>query len=180
MSLKSSEINNCSWIISGVLESPFYSSSCCQTCFPSIVRPMNRSWECILKIFLILQKWIAPSSSRCICCEWRRRNVTFFDTSYSEKKYFTGSTSIQFLLSMGNDSRWRASRFSSLWFCFCLRSACKIFCTQFLRIFFELIFGNFCFNVVQFHHKLIWSIRNSDPGVSVVCSKTKFWSQLRI
>ena len=31
----------------------------------------------------------------------------------------------------GNDSRWRATRFSSLWFCFCLRSACKIFCTQF-------------------------------------------------
>ena len=32
------------------LESPFY-SSCCQTCFPSIVRPMNRLCELILKIF---------------------------------------------------------------------------------------------------------------------------------
>ena len=34
-----------------------------------------------------------------------------------------------------------------LWFCFCLRSACKIFCTQFERTFFELIFGDFCFVV---------------------------------
>ena len=50
---------------------------------------------------LILQNWIAPSSSRCLWCEWRGRNVTFFDTSYSEKEYFPGSISIQFLLSMG-------------------------------------------------------------------------------
>ena len=49
----------------------------------------------------ILQKWIAPSSSRCISCEWRWRNVTFFDTSYSEREYFPASISIQFLLSMG-------------------------------------------------------------------------------
>ena len=41
MSLKSSEI----------LESPYCSSTCCQTCFPSIVRPMNRLCEWILKIF---------------------------------------------------------------------------------------------------------------------------------
>ena len=50
---------------------------------------------------LILQKWIAQSASRCTCCEWRRRNVTFFDTSYSEKEHFPGSISIQFLLSIG-------------------------------------------------------------------------------
>ena len=52
MSLKRSEIKNCSWIISTVLESPFCSSSCCQACFPSTIRPMNRLWEWILKIFL--------------------------------------------------------------------------------------------------------------------------------
>ena len=49
----------------------------------------------------ILQKWTAPSSSRCAFCEWRRRWITFFDTSYSEREYFPGSISIQFLLSMG-------------------------------------------------------------------------------
>ena len=73
----------------------------------------------------ILHKWIAPSSSRCICCESRRRNVTFFDTSYSEKEFplFNIGPIPSF---HGNDSWWRASRFSSLWFCFCLWSACKI------------------------------------------------------
>ena len=52
MSLKSSEINHCSWSISAVLESSFISSSCCQACFPSTVRPMNRMWELVLKIFV--------------------------------------------------------------------------------------------------------------------------------
>ena len=49
---------------------------------------------------LVLQKWTAPSSSRCTCCEWRRRWITFFETSCSEREYFPGSISIQFLLSM--------------------------------------------------------------------------------
>ena len=31
----------------------FYSSTCCQTCFPSIVRPMNRLWKLILKIIIL-------------------------------------------------------------------------------------------------------------------------------
>ena len=66
---------------------------------------LSDQWgECgnwIWRFSLILQKWIAPSSSRCTCCEWRRRNVTFFDTSLLEKEYFPGSISIQFLLSMG-------------------------------------------------------------------------------
>ena len=101
MSLKSSETNHCSWSNSAVLESSFISSSCCQACFPSTVRPMNRLWELVLKIF-----FHSPEINRSIffsmhCCEWRRRNVTFFDTSLSEKEYFPGSMSIQFLLPMG-------------------------------------------------------------------------------
>ena len=39
-----------------ILKSPFYSSSCCQTCFPSIVRPMNRLWEFVLMIFLLFSR----------------------------------------------------------------------------------------------------------------------------
>ena len=31
--------------------SPFCSSSCCQACFPSIVRPTRNLWELTLKIF---------------------------------------------------------------------------------------------------------------------------------
>ena len=101
MSLKSSEINNCCWIISTVLESSFYSSSCCQACFPSIVRPMNRLWELILKIFSG-----SPEMKRSVffSMHWlwmTKKKRYFFDTSYSEKEYFPGSISIQFLLSMG-------------------------------------------------------------------------------
>ena len=51
MSLKSSEGKDSSRIISAILISPFCSSSCCHACFPSIVRPMNRLWELVLKIF---------------------------------------------------------------------------------------------------------------------------------
>ena len=49
-------MNDYSWIISAVLESPFCSSSCCQACFPSIVRSMNRLWEWILKIFSLFSR----------------------------------------------------------------------------------------------------------------------------
>ena len=75
---------------------------------PAVKRAFHRSsdqwidcgnwfWRCSF----ILQKWTAPSSSRCTCCEWRRRYITFFDTSYSVREYFPGSISIQFHLSMG-------------------------------------------------------------------------------
>ena len=52
MSLKSSEINNCSWIISAILISPFCSSCCWQACFPTIIRPINYLWKLILKKIL--------------------------------------------------------------------------------------------------------------------------------
>ena len=51
MSLKSSEINNYSWNISAVRIFPFRSSSCCQACFPTIVRPIRNLWKLTLKIF---------------------------------------------------------------------------------------------------------------------------------
>ena len=52
MSLKSSEIKDCSLNISAVLISPFCSSSCCQAHFPTIIRPINCLWKLILKIIL--------------------------------------------------------------------------------------------------------------------------------
>ena len=78
-----------------------------------------------------LQKWTAPSSSRCTYCEWQRRNVTVFDTSKSEKEYyFPGSKSIQFLLPLETILVDELEE-SSLWFCFGLWSACKILCIHF-------------------------------------------------
>ena len=46
--------------------------------------------------------------------------------------------------------------------CFCLWSVCKIFHIQLWRLFFKLIFRNFCVVVVRIHHKFIWSMRNSN------------------
>ena len=66
---------------------------------------LSDQWrECgnwLWRFSLVLQKWTAPSSSRCTCCERRRRYVTFFDTSWSEKEYFPGSMSIQILYPIG-------------------------------------------------------------------------------
>ena len=154
MSMKSSEIHNCSPLPAA--KHAFHrSSDQCIDCG-------NWFW----RFSLILQKWIAPSSSRCTCCEWRRRWITFFDISYSENEYFPGSTSVQVLLSMGMILGEEPA--GSLLCGFAFDRHHKIFCIQFYRIFFELIFWNFLLIVVQIHHKLIWSMRNSDPGASVV------------
>ena len=52
VSLKSSEVNNCSWKIRALLISYFWSSSCCQTCFPTIIRPILVFWKLVPKIKL--------------------------------------------------------------------------------------------------------------------------------
>ena len=124
----------------------------------------DRFW----RFSLILPKWTAPNSSRCIFL-WMTKKIHYL------LRYFIIGERIfpWFKISPSpppnrNYSWWRAGRFSSLWFCFCLWSACKIFRIQFQRIFFELNFWNFCPNIVQIHHKPIWSMRNSDPGVSIV------------
>ena len=124
-------LNNCSWIISTVLESPFYSSSCCQTWFPSFVRPIKYLWE------LILEKILDPTELNCsvifsLYCLRVSKKVDHFlrDLVFGERTFpwFNLDPIPSF---NGNDSWWRTSKFSSLWFCFCLRSACNIFCTQF-------------------------------------------------
>ena len=47
-------------------------------------RPSDQWIDCgkwLWRFSFILQKWTAPSSSRCTCWEWRRRWITFFNTS---------------------------------------------------------------------------------------------------
>ena len=67
-----------------------------------------------------------------------------------------------------NDARWFINKFTSLWFCFFLWSACTILPIQLYRLFFRLIFRNFCVVPLRIHRKIIWSMRNSNPRVSVV------------
>ena len=60
---------------------------------------MNGLWEWILKIFSRNEP-LHPLLD--VLAENDEENeITFFETSYSEKECFTGSISIQFLLSMG-------------------------------------------------------------------------------
>ena len=158
MLLKSSEINDYSWIINALLESPFCSRSCCQTCFPSIVRPMNGLCEWILKNFLICSRneplhlflvvlSVSDEEDELLSSKLRTQRENVSLVQYRSNSF-----------SQWNDSRWRASKFSSLWFCFCLWSTHKIFRIQLWRIFFELIFWHFCV-IVQIHHELIWTMR---------------------
>ena len=56
-------------------------------------------------------------------------------------------------------------------FAFAFDRRAKSFAFSFKRMFFELIFWNICFIVVQIHHKLVSSMRNSDPGVSIVSAQ---------
>ena len=79
---------NNSWIISTILESPFCSSSCCQAYFPSIVRPMNRLWELVLKSF-----FYSPEMNRSILfsmylLRMTKKIITFFEISYAERECF--------------------------------------------------------------------------------------------
>ena len=74
---------------------------------PAAKHAFHRLWDqwtdCgnrFCRFSFILQKWSAPSSSRCTCWEWRRRWFTFFEISYAERKCYPCSMSIQFLLSM--------------------------------------------------------------------------------
>ena len=68
----------------------------------------------------------------------------------------------------------------SWWFCLSLCSACKILHIQLQRMFFRLIFRNFCVVVVGIDHKFFWFMRNSDPRVSIISvHRRNFWSQLR-
>ena len=59
MSLKSTEVENCSRLIRAILISSFGSSSCSQTSFPSIIRPIMYLWMMIskMKFYLVKFNW---------------------------------------------------------------------------------------------------------------------------
>ena len=174
MSLKSSEINNCSWIISTVLESPFYSSSCCQTCFPSFVRPMNRLWELFLKIFLH-----SPEMNRSIFFSmhllWMTKKIKYFlrylvfgERIFPWFKY----RSIQFLFWMGTILGEEPAGSLLCGFAFAFDRYAKSFALSFNANSSSWSSGkDVSLLFIQIHHKLIWSMRNSDPGVSVVSAQ---------
>ena len=173
MPLKSSEINQLflnqsvqHWNLLFLLLLP-----AAKHAFHRIVRPMNRLWEWILKIFLYSQKWNAQSSSRCTFCEWRRRWITFFETSYSERERFPGSISIQFLLSMGTILGEELAGSLLCGFAFAFDRHTNLshsVVTHYSSSWSSGISVSLLFKSIT---KLIWSMRNSDPGVSIVSAQ---------
>ena len=169
MTLQSSGIHNYSWTVNEILITPFCSSSCCQTYFPSIVRPMNKLWKLILKMFFTSLELNRSVFSMHLLRMTTRCN-TFFDTSYSEK-YFLDSISIQFLLSMGTVIGEKPAGALLCDCAFYFDRHAIAFAISFNEFFSSwssgILVQNFCF-IVQIHLKLFWSVRNFGPGVSVV------------
>ena len=112
--------NDSSWIISAVLKSSFCSSSCCKEYFPSIVSPMNRLRELVLKVF-----FYSPEMNRSILFSMYLLRMTkkmnqFLQNFVCRERIFPWFNINPIPSDRRNISWWRLSRFFSLWFCFCL------------------------------------------------------------
>ena len=125
MSLKSSEINNCSWNISAVLISPFRSSSCRQARFPTIVRPIRSLWKLTLKIILNSPEFNC-SVFFSLCCLRVSKKMDYFLRNLVRRERRISWFNINPLSLIHRNDAWWINRFAPLWFCFCLWSACKI------------------------------------------------------
>ena len=171
----------CSWRISTILKSFLVVLLPCSWCFPLVVRPMRTILEMFLKIFFNSPEFnCSIIFSMYIGLHEEEDESISSILALSESEVFPWFNISPNSCPNRNCSCGRARRFSSLWFCFGLWSACKILRIQFERIFFDLNLWNLLLIVVQIHHKVVWSTRKSDPAVSIVSvHKTKFWSQLR-
>ena len=133
MSLKNSERNNCSWRINTVLVCFLFFFSSCHAFLPLAVRPMRAIQEIFLKIFFIspeLKCSIIFSMHTLSMTKKTNQLLRYFKFGeWIFPRFNTGPSSFP----SRNCTRERAGRFSSLWFCFSLRSACENFCTQFLN-----------------------------------------------
>ena len=151
MTLKTSEVQDYSWRISTRLVNFLVSSSSCHAFLPLAFRPMKAIWEIFLKIIFnspelnrstIFSMYLFSMAKKMDKFLWYVKIGEWISTWFN-----IGPSSFPYQ----DCSRWRASRFSSGWFCFGLWSACNVTCIKFQRKFFELHF-----------------MRNSDPRVRIV------------
>ena len=178
MSLKSSEIHNCSRGITTVQES-FLISSSSQACFPLAIRPMRRRQQLFLKIFLNSPELIC-SILFSLHMLWMTKKIHYFLRHFIIGKRIFPWFSISANPLHHRICSWRrTSRFSSSWFCFGLWSACKILRIQFQRkytsswtfgISVSVLFKFITNNLI---HKEFWP-----KSEFCLCSKTTLWSQL--
>ena len=124
MSLKSTEVENCSQIIRAILISSFRSSSCSQTSFPSIIRPILYLWMMISKM-----KFNSPELNCSIffplyCLIVSKKTDHFLREIVRSESWFWWLNINPSSFVHRYDS-WCINRFSLLWFCFCLWSGCN-------------------------------------------------------
>ena len=166
VSLKSTEVENSSRIIRAILISPFRTSSCCQTSFPTI-RPMLYLWWMISKM-----KFNSPELNCSIffplyCLIVSKKTDHFLRDIVRSESWFWWLIVNPFSFVDRYDS-WRINRFPLLWLCFCLWSGCNDLDTCLWRLIFMWICRNFCIVVIWIDHVFVRSIRYSDPRLRIV------------
>ena len=167
MSLKSTEVKNCSRFIRAILISPFWTSYCCQK--QDFQRSSDQCCTCeewFRRWNSILQNWIAPSSSRCTVRLSKKTDHFLRDIVRSES-WFLWLTVNPFSFVHRYDS-WRINKFPLLWFCICLWSGCNNLDTCLWRLILMWICRDFCIVVFWIDHVLVWSIRYSDPRLRII------------
>ena len=155
MSLKSTEVENCCRVIRAILISSFRSSSCCQTSFPTIIRPMLYLWRMISKIEFNSVEFNCSICFSLYCLIMSKKTDHFL-------REIVRSESLFWWLNVNPSSfvHWYGSccinRFSLLWFCFCLWSGCNNLDTCLWHLIFLWICRNFCI-VLNLNRPHIWS-----------------------
>ena len=183
MSLKSSEINNCSWIISAELIPPFCSSSCCQACFPKIVRPIRRSlWKLTLKTILNSPELNCSVFFSLYYLRVSKKMDYFLRNLVRRERRISWFNINPLSFINRNDARWIINKFSPLWFCFCLWSGLQNPSPSVVTLVLQADLQDFLVLLLLFE-----SITNLfDPWKfwpRIECclhSETKFWFQLRV
>ena len=163
----STEIKNCSRIIRAILISPFWTCSCCQTRFPTLIKPMLYLWKLISKMKFNSPEFNCSIFSRCNIWLCRRKLIAFFDTSYAARVGSDSAMSIHFLSCIGLTLCVSTSSLF-LWFCFCLWSGCNNLDTCLWRLLFMWICRNFCIVVIWIDHVFVRSKKYSDPRLRII------------
>ena len=127
MSLKSSEIQNYSWIIIAELTSPFCSSSCCQGGFPTIGRPRKSLWKLTLKIILNSPELNCSVYFSLYYLRVSKKMDYFLRNLVRRERRISWFNINPLSFIHRNDARWTISRFSPLHFAFAFDRAAKSF-----------------------------------------------------
>ena len=167
MSLKSTEVENPSRIVRAILISSFRTSSCSQTSFPSIIRPILYMWMMISKMTFYLVAFncsIFFSLQRLIVS---KKIDNFFERSYEARFCSEGSMSIPSSSMYWYGYCW-PKEYSRLRFCFCLWPDCNHTCACSWNFLFWWICRNFCVVLNRIDHIFDCSIGKSDLRMRIV------------